>query len=549
MSDSAPATVLSPRAATPATVRLRQSADSIWWLVLVAGLFTLFQLVFVVPRLGLSWDEVVYVSQVSSHAPAAYFDPARARGIPLLVAPVTLLTSSVLALRIYLAIASGLGLFLALLTWRRMRPAWVLALAGGAFASLWVAQYYGPQAMPDEWVAFAALAAAGFFLRAAGSGEDSGPADEGLAASGHEAAGQEAADQGTGAQETQDQPLPAVPAAADGLAPAANAMAPARRRLASLAGLAASMAVAALVRPGDAVFLAGAFVVAVLAVRAWRRWELIAAVMAGLVAGGAQWVVEAYVRFGGPLQRLHAAGAEQDGFGLHAGFWDEFRAVNGPTLCRPCTVGVRDPEISLWWLALPVLVVLGVLMARRLGRFRSSLLAAWCGLCVAFQYLFLINYAAPRFLLPAYALLVIPLADLIAWLLTGVRPDYRDITRFGVGFALVAQVLVQQVVLDHQVAEKVTFLGDYTRIATQLNRLGIRGPCLIKGEQDIPIAFYAGCASAASITAVRARDPSEPIAVLAYPHARPPAYARHWHEYRLHGIRTSLLKLVVYVHR
>jgi hypothetical protein len=222
--------------------------------------------------------------------------------------------------------------------------------------------------------------------------------------------------------------------------------------------------------------------------------------------------------------------------------------VNGPTLCRPCTVGVRDPEVSLWWLALPVLVVFGVLAARRLGRFRSSLLVSWCGLCVAFQYLFLINYAAPRFLIPAYALLVIPVADLIAWLLTSVRADYRDITRFGVGLALVAQVLVQQVVLDHQVGEKVTFFGDYTRIATQLNGLGVRGPCLIKGEQDIPIAFYAGCASAGSVAAVRARDPAEPVAVLAYPHARPPAYARNWHEYRLHGIRTSLLKLVVYVH-
>jgi hypothetical protein len=498
MSDSAPAMVLPPGAATPAAESLRQPAGSIWWLVLVAGLFSLFQLIFVVPRLGLSWDEVVYISQVSAHAPAAYFDPARARGIPLLVAPVTLLTGSVLVLRIYLAIASGLALFGALLTWRGIRPAWVLALGGGAFASLWVAQYYGPQAMPDEWVAFAALAAAGFFLRAAASREE---------------------------------------------------QAPARPRLAPLAGLAASMAVATLVRPGDAVFLTGALAVAVLAVRAWRRWEFLAAIAAGLVAGGTQWVIEAYVRFGGPLQRLHAAGAEQDGFGLHAGFWDEFRAVNGPTLCRPCTVGVRDPEVSLWWLALPVLVVLGVLAARRLGRFRSSLLAAWCGACVAFQYLFLINYGAPRFLLPAYALLVIPVADLIAWLLTSVRAEYRDITRVGVAFVLVAQVLVQQVVLNHQVAEKVTFFGDYTRIAAELNDLGIRGTCLVKGEQDIPIAFYAGCGSAGSITTVRTRDPAEPIAVLAYPHARPPAYARHWHEYRLDGIRVPLLKLVVYVHR
>jgi hypothetical protein len=554
MSDPAPATVLTPGAATPAAQRLQHSGDSIWWLVLVAGLFSAFQLIFVAPRLGLSWDEVVYVSQVSSHAPAAYFDPARARGIPLLVAPVTLLTGSVLAMRIYLAIASGLALFVALLAWRGIRPTWVLALGGGAFASLWAAQYYGPQAMPDEWVAFAALAAAGFFLRAAGGDGELAPSGQGRQvprpadhAPNQDAPGRETEGRENDGEQEQALSQELLPQEVQPQAP--RGLVAARPRFAALAGLAGAVAVAALVRPGDAIFLTGAFVVAVLAIRAWRRWELVAAIAAGLIAGCAQWVIEAYVRFGGPLQRLHAAGAEQDGFGVHAGFWDEFRAVNGPTLCRPCTVGVRDPEISLWWLALPVLVVLGVLAARRFGRFRSSLLVSWSGFCVAFQYLFLINYAAPRFLLPAYALLVIPVADLVAWLLTSVRAEYRGITRFAVGFALITQILVQQVVLDHQIAEKVTFFGDYTRIASQLNGRGIRGPCLIEGEQDIPIAFYTGCASAGSVTAVRARDPAEPIAVLVYPRARPPAYARHWHEYRLHGIRTSLLKLVVYVHR
>ena len=88
----------------------------------MAAAFSIAQLALVAPKLGLSWDETVYISQFSGHAPASYFDPARARGIPLLVAPLTMLTSSLLALRIYLSLASGLGLFLALLTWRRFRP-------------------------------------------------------------------------------------------------------------------------------------------------------------------------------------------------------------------------------------------------------------------------------------------------------------------------------------------------------------------------------------------------------------------------------------------
>jgi len=496
MSDSAPTRVRTPGVPAPAPRKLRPAPDSLWWPGLVAALFTCVQLIFVDARLGLSWDEVVYVSQVSVHAPAAYFDPARARGIPLLVAPVTLLTASVLALRFYLSVASGLALFVALLTWRGLRPAWQLALAGGVFGSLWVAEYYGPQAMPDLWVGLAALAAVGCFLQAVGADR----ADT------------------TG-----------------------------RTSRWWLAGLAAGVAVASLVRPGDALFLSGGLVLAVLAARSWRRWEPIAAIAAGLVAGCAEWVAEAYVRFGGPLARLHAAGAEQGGFGLHLAIWDELKAANGPTLCRPCTLGLRYPELSLWWLALPVLVLIGVVVARRSGHLRSSFLAAACALCVAFQYLFLINYAAPRFLLPAYALAVIPVADALAWLLTGVRADLRQWTSTLVVVALAAQVLIQLVVLNHQVAEKVTFFGDYTKIATELHHLGVRAPCLIKGEQDIPIAFYTGCGSAGSMATALSRDGAGRVAVLEYSHVPPPGYAQQWRLYRLHGIRTAILKLVVYL--
>jgi hypothetical protein len=497
MSMSAPAPVRRLGPAAQSAARAVPPSDSVWWLVLVAAAFSAAQLIFVAPRLGLSWDEVVYVSQVSAHSPAAYFDPARARGVPLLVAPVTLLTSSVFALRVYLSLLSGLGLFLALLAWWRLRPAWVLALAGVAYATLWVAQYYGPQAMPDEWVAFSALAAVGLFLRAAERGRA-------------------------------DTPGPTWPL---------------------LAGLATCVAVAALVRPGDAVFLSAGLVGAIIVVRNWRQWQLLVATIAGLAAGCADWVAEAYVRFGGPLARLHAAGQEQGGFSLHFAVWDELRALNGPTLCRPCTVALRYPEISIWWLALPVIVVVGVLAARRAGRFGSSLLPAVCGFCVAFQYLFMINYAAPRFLLPAYALLAIPVADAIGWLITGIRADIRPLTRVLVVFALVMQALVQNVVLDHQVAEKVTFFGDYTRIVADLRHLGIHPPCLIKGEQDIPVAYDAGCASAPSAVSVLAHRPAEAVAVLEYPSARPPAYARTWQRHSLPGIRTKVLRVVAYLPR
>ena len=466
--------------------------DNGWWLVAVGVAFTVAELLFVSPRMGLSWDEAVYVSQVSGHAPAAWFDPARARGVPLLVAPVAALTSSVAALRVYLSVTCGLGLTVALWTWRRLRPAWVLGLAGVLFGGLWVAQYYGPQAMPDMWSALGCLAAVGCFLRGG---------------------------------------------------------------RAALAGLGASVAFVTLVRPGDAVYLAAPLVVA--AALVWRSWPRAAVVVAGLVAGGAEWVVEAYARFGGIASRLHAAGAEQGGFGLHFALPAELRALNGPTLCRPCTIGVRYPELDLWWFLLPVLVG-----ARRPGRppggsggwvpqsggSRGSspwagtvLLPVVCGLCVAAQYLFMINYAAPRFLLPAYALLAVPAADGLAFLMTGLGHELRPAMIAAVTCFLVVQLVGQHLVLDHEVGGTVTFHDDYTRIATALAARGVRPPCLISGVQYIPIAFYAGCASAGTAA------PGDHVALLVPSGRRPPSYARDWRAYRITG--TSVLKVSAYIRR
>ena len=139
-------------------------------LALVAAAFVLAQLILVHPGTGLGWDETVYVSQVSPHAPAAFFSAPRARGVSLLVAPVASWSSSTALLRVYLALLSGLGLFVALRVWRGLFPVRVVALAGGLFATLWVTLFYGPQAMPNYWVAIGALVCVGCFLRAHAGG-------------------------------------------------------------------------------------------------------------------------------------------------------------------------------------------------------------------------------------------------------------------------------------------------------------------------------------------------------------------------------------------
>jgi hypothetical protein len=491
----------SPTAARSPWQRLPGS-DSLWWLAAVAAAFSCAQLIFI--RLhGLSWDEVVYVSQVTRHVPAAPFDPARSRGIPLLVAPVALLTTSITVLRVYLALASGAALFGCLLAWRRLRPAWMLALAGLLFGGLWITQYYGPQAMPDEWLAFAALAATGLFLRAVG-----------------------VSDEGAGGR-------------------AGNP------RL-GLAVLAAVIAVAALIRPGDAVFLVAVLIGAVVVVRPWRQWPVLVAITAGFIAGAAEWVAEAYARFGGPAERLHLASAEQGGFGPRLGIWAELRSVNGPTLCRPCTIGWKYPVLSVWWLALPVLVVLGVLVARHAGRRSSAVLAAWCALGLAAQYLFGISYAAPRFLLPAYALAAIPVADLIGWLVARTRPAERPAMKALIGLVLAGQLITQHAVLMRQVADTAKLHKDYAAVAADLRGLGVRPPCLVNGAQRIPVAFYARCASTPAPLRVEpalatSANPGGAwrFALLEWGSSRPPAYARAWPRHRIRN--AGYLKLIVYV--
>lgn len=158
---------------------------------------------------------------------------------------------------------------------------------------------------------------------------------------------------------------------------------------------------------------------------------------------------------------------------------------------------------------------------------------------MAAQYLFLIDYAAPRFLLPAYGLFALPIADGLGWLVTGVRADLRPLTRLAVACCLVAQLAAQHVVLDHEVGGTVAFHNDYSQIAADLRALGVRPPCLIRGQQYIPVAFYAGCASAPGPPG------ADRVALLEYAGARRPRYARGWRRHRLPG--TRVLRLVGYV--
>ncbi|MFF3766068.1 hypothetical protein ACFYYR_18555 [Streptomyces sp. NPDC001922] len=494
-------------------------------LAAVAAAFTLAQLVLVMPGLGLGWDESVYISQVSPHAPAAFFSAPRARGISFLVAPVTGLTTSVTALRVYLAVLSGLGLLLALWVWRRLLPAPVLALAGALFASLWITLYYGPQAMPNLWVAYGALVATGCFLRAvrsrpAGTGED-GPVDGpvGTRRNGAVPVGP-------------DRPAGGV---ADGVARFAAGV-PGRPDRRALVGLGCAVAFTALMRPADALWLALPLAGAALCVRAWRRPVVLLVLAAGALVGSAEWIIEAYVRYGGLFARLERAGEVQGGMGLHFAVDDQVRALEGRSLCRPCAVPWRHPATAAWWFALPLLAAGGVVAAARARRTAVALLPVVTGLFLAVPYLLLIDYAAPRFLLPVYALLALPVALCLVSLVAGVRPGLRPVVVGVLVLALAGHLAVQYAVLRSMVSRARVTREAVDRIAAGLHRQGVRAPCVISGHEAVRIAFRTGCSSRQIRGNDRSITPAElldvagrrPVVHLGTGNAPPPSYARGW---------------------
>jgi hypothetical protein len=405
-----------------------------WHLALaaVAIAYSAVQLIFTA-RIGLGWDESVYVSQVAHGVPPATFSAPRARGVPLLVAPVALFTASVTAVRVYLSVLSGVGLFLAYLPWLKVRDSVLVPVAAGLFASLWLSLFYGNEAMPNLWVAFSGVAGAGLFRLA----RDTGPR-------------------------------------ADGTRPV--------RAPLVLAGLVAAFALASLTRPTDASWLALPLIVYGLY---RRRFGAVIAIAAGLAIGWGEWITEAYLRYGGPLTRLKAAGAENES-GLHFSLGAHLRALDGPLLCRygsPC--GGYPPAQVAWFAAIPVLAVLGVWAVRR----RGLGLALASGLSITGSYVLTVGYAAPRFLLPAYALLALPVAG-------GISLLWRSrLARVPVVAGVLAFVAVQAVTLAHWTTLELGGRAADAITVSGLRAMGMRTPCFLYGHDAVQVGYLAGCSS------------------------------------------------------
>jgi hypothetical protein len=463
---------------------VRITRDSILWPAGAAVLFVVAVLLFTPLRLSLQWDEAVYASQIAQHTPKLLWSAERYRGMPLLVAPVTLVSGSVLALRVYLTVLGGVALFLALLAWRGLRPGWVLGLAGLFFGGLWAAQTWASELYPNMWMALAGLAAVGLFLQAA-RGE--------------------------------------------------------RRRTWILIALAATVAFAALMRLPDTILVCVPLVIGAIVVRQWRSLPTLGALMAGLVIGGGEWLFEAYRYFDGPIARLHAT--SQDSGGSNFNPLLSLRILSGGRASSssifPGIASYSHPVLLLWWLGFLVLAIIGVIATRRQAGWPAAVLPVICAVLIYALYTVPVR-DNPRYLLTAWALLAIPAADGAAWLMTGLRS--ADL-RLAAGALVVAflgiELVTQHAILNSQVTQTKASAQITVGASRALATMGVRSPCMVTtpgrpafSPSSEPTAFSLNCSYKYNLKRLSSARGMR-VVLLTTGLRQLPAYAQTWTPHRL----------------
>lgn len=413
-------------------------------LAVVAVAYTAAQLIASPPWHFLGPDESIYYSQFAPGVPAAYMSAPRAWGVPLLAAPVDALTGSIIALRLYLSVLSGLGLFLAFWAWLKLphpqfRHGLAVPSAAALFAALWVSLFYGPELMPNLPTALCTVGAVGLFLQAA---------------------------------QRQTSPSPRWP---------------------SLIGLTAAFAGMALLRPTEALPPAAVLCVVAVFGRPWRQLRAPAAVAAGTAIGWVPWIIESQIRFGGLTARLHQ-NSQVNEVGWHFTLLRHLQAFSSlNSLCRDDT-GPSCGHVSvsgvLIWTALAILVTTGLWAARHTPAISSLALATITAAGCAFPYLFYTGVTNPRFLLPVYALLTLPAAHGL-WSIA----SRNRISQAAAVTAMVLFATTQFAASHHKGTEALAKRAVAVKVAARLTQYGIHPGCTTYGAESWQIAVAAKCHS------------------------------------------------------
>ena len=390
-----------------------------------------------------SWDEAIYLSQVAPGAEALPFVPSRARGITFLAIPVLELGGSLELLRIFLAAASAAALTAAFRVWVRVIGVGAVAAAVG-FAAAWPVLFYGSELMPNLWVAILCVGASGVLARRLATGE--GRHDELLAG-----------------------------------------------------GL---VALAALLRPLDAVVLTAVLVLLPIAVRrgtiAWTVHLVL-----GLVAGWAPWLVEMIGRFGSPTAAFEAAARLG-----HTGRWAlaenvrQYLALSDGPAIGP----VADPHVPLsgvlWLLGIVILAIVGFRIAAARHLLPSLVVPTATGAALAAEYVVFTEAQAPRFLLPALALVTIPAGLGLGWLVSGLGDRGGSLTRRRAAPVAASILVAVWVVLQIQIATRVEASvteqrASAVRAGLRIRALAARQPCFVYSDVNFPtVGYTAGCRAA-----------------------------------------------------
>lgn len=389
-----------------------------------------------------SWDEAIYLSQVTPGAEPLPFVPSRARGITFLALPILQLGGSLPQLRLFLAVASAVALIGSFRMWT---PVIGIGAAAAALllAGAWPALFYGSELMPNLWVALIGVAATAVLARRL-----------------------------TRREARYDELI------AGGL-----------------------VAVAALIRPLDAVVLTAALVLVPLAVRrATVSW--IVHLVLGLLAGWAPWLVEMTARFGSPWEAFAAAARLG-----HTGRWSllenarQYLALSDGPSIGP----VADPNIPvsglLWLIGFGLLIVLGVRAASRRDLLPSLVVPIAAGIALAAEYVLLTDAQAPRFLLPALALLTLPagfgLVTIAVWVRDREAPALMRIAAIVTASLVLAWAVVQLGIATGVEAGVTGQRASAQRAGLEVRGLPAGERCHVFSESSFPIVgFAAGCRAA-----------------------------------------------------
>jgi hypothetical protein len=168
----------------------------------------------------------------------------------------------------------------------------------------------------------------------------------------------------------------------------------------------------------------------------------------------------------------------------------------------------------------------------------ATLLPAWAGVVVALPYLFLVGYAAPRFMLPAYALLALPAAQAVRHLCLRPAGVVRPVAVALVGVLVAGHLVVQVRQLESVMAGSEPGRERWGAVAAALAEHGVTPPCLLIGPESAPVAYLARC-DAVHLKRVTGDEPftladlrreatRQRVALVLRSGQARPAYSRGW---------------------